>query len=102
MDSQGLLLTNWSWSFGDGSSSAQQNPAHTYITGGEFAPSLVANNQNGDTMVGFGPEIAVTASTVQFTANPTNGGAPLAVQFICPGLDSAGSAIASWYWGRFY
>ena len=98
VDSQGLLLTNWSWSFGDGSSGAQQNPAHTYVTGGAFAPSLVANNQNGDTVVGFGPEIAVTAPTVQFTVNPTNGGAPLTAQFVCPGLDSTGSAIASWYW----
>ena len=97
-DSQGSLLTNWSWSFGDGSSSALQNPSHTYVTGGVFAPSLVANNQNGGMVVGFGPEIAVTAPTVQFTVNPTNGGAPLTVQFVCPGLDSTGSAIASWYW----
>ncbi len=43
----GRLLTNWNWSFGDGSSSAQRNPVYTYVTGGVFAPSLVAEQQPG-------------------------------------------------------
>jgi uncharacterized repeat protein (TIGR03803 family) len=36
--------------------------------------------------------------TIQFTANLTNGVAPLAVQFSCPGVDSSGSKIVSWSW----
>ncbi|MGA2541331.1 MAG: choice-of-anchor tandem repeat GloVer-containing protein [Verrucomicrobiota bacterium] len=98
VDTQGSPLTNWNWSFGDGSSSAQQNPVHSYLTGGLFAPSLVANNQKGDMIVGFGPEIAVTLPTLEFTANPATGGTPLTVQFICPDLDSSGSVIVSWNW----
>jgi uncharacterized repeat protein (TIGR03803 family) len=35
---------------------------------------------------------------VQFTANPTNGLAPLPVQFTSPANDSAGNAITSWSW----
>jgi uncharacterized repeat protein (TIGR03803 family) len=97
-DSQGAPITNWNWSFGDGSSSALQNPVYAYLTGGVFAPSLVANNTNGAMIVGFGPEIAVTLPTVEFTANPAGGGMPLTVQFTCPDADSSGSAIRSWNW----
>jgi uncharacterized repeat protein (TIGR03803 family) len=97
-DSQGSPITNWNWSFGDGSSSSRQDPVHAYLTGGEFAPSLVANNTNGDMLVGFGPQIAVTLPTVQFAANPAAGGTPLTVQFTCPALDSSGREIVCWNW----
>ncbi|MES2591701.1 MAG: PKD domain-containing protein [Bacteroidota bacterium] len=32
--------TNWSWSFGDGSTSPQQNPSHTYLQGGTYTVCL--------------------------------------------------------------
>ncbi len=35
---------------------------------------------------------------VQYTATPTNGFAPLTVQFNCPGVDSGSNAITSWNW----
>jgi len=37
----------WSWSFGDGGSSTQQNPTHTYATVGDFAVSLTATGPGG-------------------------------------------------------
>jgi uncharacterized repeat protein (TIGR03803 family) len=40
----------------------------------------------------------ISASTLQFTANPTNGLAPLTVQFNSPGVDSSGNSIVSWSW----
>lgn len=36
--------------------------------------------------------------TVQFTADPTNGVAPLTVQFNSPNVDSLGNSIISWNW----
>ena len=36
--------------------------------------------------------------TIQYTATPTNGFAPLTVQFNCPGVDSGGNAITRWNW----
>jgi PKD repeat protein len=33
VDSAGNTITNWSWAFGDGATSALQNPSHTYSTG---------------------------------------------------------------------
>ncbi|HXR06659.1 MAG TPA: choice-of-anchor tandem repeat GloVer-containing protein, partial [Candidatus Acidoferrum sp.] len=97
-DGLGAPLTNWNWSFGDGSASAQRNPVYTYVTGGVFAPSLVASNNQGGMVVGFGPQIAVALPTAEFTANPATGGAPLTVQFVCPDLDSSGNRIVSWSW----
>ena len=41
---------------------------------------------------------AVNNNAVNYTATPTNGFAPLTVQFNCPGVDSGGNAITSWNW----
>jgi PKD repeat protein len=39
--------TVWAWDFGDGSISAQQNPAHTYTTAGTYTVSLTVSNTYG-------------------------------------------------------
>lgn len=35
---------SWRWDFGDGSTSTEQNPVHTYAQGGEYAISLSVND----------------------------------------------------------
>ena len=37
----------WSWDFGDGSSSDEQNPIHTYVEPGVYSVSLTATGDNG-------------------------------------------------------
>ena len=39
--------TSWAWLFGDGSSSALQNPTHTYTSSGQFTVQLTATNAYG-------------------------------------------------------
>ncbi|MGG9961056.1 PKD domain-containing protein [Ferruginibacter sp. SUN106] len=39
--------TSWSWDFGDGGTSTQQNPSHTYTTLGNYTVKLVATGANG-------------------------------------------------------
>jgi formylglycine-generating enzyme required for sulfatase activity len=39
--------TAWEWSFGDGSASHDQNPAHVYYSTGEYQVSLTVTNQYG-------------------------------------------------------
>jgi PKD repeat protein len=39
--------TSWSWSFGDGSVSAERNPLHVYTTAGQFSVSLQVTNDDG-------------------------------------------------------
>jgi PKD repeat protein len=42
---------DWYWDFGDGSSSTQKNPVHTYLTNGQYTVSLrVADEVRLDTM----------------------------------------------------
>ncbi len=44
--------TSWSWDFGDGSTSTEQNPTHVYTSLGGYSVSLtVANAQGSDTEV---------------------------------------------------
>lgn len=39
--------TSWSWNFGDGGTSALQNPSHAYATAGTFTVTLTAGNASG-------------------------------------------------------
>ncbi len=39
--------TSWDWSFGDGSTSSEQNPSHTYTTASPYTVSLTAANAGG-------------------------------------------------------
>ncbi|MEA2414997.1 MAG: hypothetical protein QOI58_1654 [Thermoanaerobaculia bacterium] len=40
--------TSWSWTFGDGGSSTEQNPIHTYAAAGPYTVSLTAKNAAGE------------------------------------------------------
>ncbi len=40
-------ITNWTWDFGDGATSAVQNPTHTYTNSGDFTITLTAVDGNG-------------------------------------------------------
>lgn len=42
-------ITNWSWNLGDGSSSTDQNPTHTYTLAGTYNVSLTATTNHGCT-----------------------------------------------------
>jgi len=39
--------TAWLWSFGDGNTSTEQNPVHTYVAPGAYSVTLNASNDNG-------------------------------------------------------
>jgi PKD repeat protein len=46
--------TSWLWDFGDQSSSAEQNPVHTYQNRGVYFVKLTVANDNGsDTRTGY-------------------------------------------------
>jgi len=42
------FATEWSWDFGDGNTSTQQNPSHTYTTEGNYTVSLKVTNSLGE------------------------------------------------------
>jgi len=47
-DSSTGYVTAWSWSFGDGGTSTQQNPSHTYTKAGTYTVSLTASGGGVD------------------------------------------------------
>jgi PKD repeat protein/uncharacterized protein YejL (UPF0352 family) len=96
-DSLGNTITSWNWNFGDGATSAAQNPTHTYANLGVFQPGLTATNNRGSAVTGYGPQIT-TLTFALFTASLTNGPIPMAVQFNSPNVDNLGNPITSWTW----
>jgi parallel beta-helix repeat protein len=46
-ESKGDEITSWQWDFGDGQTSTEQNPSHTYETMGVYTVSLTVQNAGG-------------------------------------------------------
>ncbi len=44
-------VNNWLWEFGDGSTSAEQNPVHIYQENGNYTVSLTVSNSNGSNTI---------------------------------------------------
>ncbi|MGA2656058.1 MAG: choice-of-anchor tandem repeat GloVer-containing protein [Verrucomicrobiota bacterium] len=60
VDDRGNTIIEWKWNFGDGAQfQGAANPTHTYTNEGPFTPTLIAGNNNGATIIGSGPAIAV-------------------------------------------
>jgi len=92
--------TSWLWSFGDGSTSTQQNPSHTYQNAGGVAlvrtVGLAAANDGGSDTETKTNYITVVppAPVAEFSATPTNGTTPLEVTF----SDLSANSPTSWSW----
>lgn len=83
---------SWFWDFGDGNSSDQPNPVHTYAESGVYEVSLTVTNTLGTSSTSITVE-------VQFPDAPI---APAAPAPFCPGetitLQSSGPGQVNWYW----
>ncbi|MBN1875465.1 MAG: PKD domain-containing protein [Anaerolineae bacterium] len=81
------------WDFGDGETSMQTYPTHTYTLPGVYTIALTVSGRGGtDTVAAM---IAVyTAIRAGFIATPTSGIVPLTVVF----TDTSSGAITSWLW----
>ena len=53
-------VVRWLWSFGDGTTSTQSNPVHTYTETGEYVVTLTVTDDDGDTSAWIAPPILVT------------------------------------------
>jgi PKD repeat protein len=77
----------FAWDFGDGATSTERDPGHTYTSPGSFAVSLTATAPGGGTdTVSRAAFITVTdggiiTPVVKFVAQPQSGPAPLDVAF---------------------
>lgn len=64
--STGATITEWLWNFGDGISSAVQNPSHQYRDSGYFRVSLIASNYGCSDTVGKRRYIFVKPPVARF------------------------------------
>ncbi len=96
-----VVLTNTSqnassflWNFGDGNTSSETNPTHTYVQPGAYTITLRAENECDSVEVSVQVEILGTPPIAGFKPSATQGCAPFTVQF---NDLSAGNPIA-WNW----
>lgn len=104
-DSSSNNPTGWLWSFGDGTTSADPNPTHTYVSAGTYRPTLVVSNSAGASPPGQTPTggaitINVTAPAAavvpaaSFSVSATSGSSPFSVFF----NDTSTNNPTSWLW----
>jgi len=84
---------NWSWDFGDGSTSHEQNVSHIFTAVGDYFVILTVTNNVG--VSNTTSKISVGSLPVaNFTENVTEPGASQFISF----TDTSTGAPVSWYW----
>jgi PKD repeat protein len=93
--------TTFSWTFGDGGTSAQQNPSHTYSAAGAFNWSVTATAggvscaKSGSIVISAGCSLSCTA-----TVPPTGSvGVPVSFQSTATPANCTGAPAFSWAFG---
>ncbi|HKR04289.1 MAG TPA: PKD domain-containing protein, partial [Bacteroidia bacterium] len=80
----GSAANSYLWDFGDGTTSTQMNPVHTYTSNGTYVTMLSTINSAGCTSVYYyGQAVTVAGPDPTFNANIYSGCPPLNVNFTC-------------------
>ena len=91
-------IVSWSWDFGDGGSSTEQNPTYVYVQDGEYLVSLLVTEADGSEATRFIWSFVTndTGPTAEFSGTPLTGVKPLTVVFTDESMSYDG--IESWNW----
>ena len=96
MDQSAGMPVSWSWSFGDGTFSHDQNPTHQYASPGTYDVSLTIKTADQTDTSTLQNEVIATPPRVVagFSAQPLTGPAPLTVRF----ADQSTGSPTLWNW----
>lgn len=104
-DSDGIIVS-YNWDFGDGGSSTDANPSHTYILPSTYAATLTVTDEEGGTdtkTVSINVRDPNLAPIAVASGTPTSGKEPLVVAFSSAGSadqEADGSIVSrSWNFG---
>jgi len=88
----------YAWNFGDGATSTEANPKHTYDKVGTYSPSLTIKDAKGNAAMANVSSITVNCPpmSASATGNPTSGGAPLTITF--KGMADGGCPPFTYNW----
>jgi gliding motility-associated-like protein len=87
---------SWSWNFGDGGTSNQQNPVYTYNTLGNFPVSLTVTNGNGCSSTITTENILIQQIQASVPSDTLEGCTPLDVSLISNSISP--TPIVNWEW----
>jgi PKD repeat protein len=91
-------IAAWEWDFGDGTTSGEQNPLHTYAEPGLYTVSLTITDEGGaqstETREEFIAVDTPPALQAEFMADTLYGSTQTLVRF----QDQSSGEIASWHW----
>ena len=94
-NSPGSTPMTWEWDFGDGTTSDEQNPTHTYLRRGTYTVSLTVKNAYGTSTATKKNYITIGMEPkADFSGSPDAGDAPLTVKF----TDQSLGQVTKWTW----
>jgi FOG: PKD repeat len=94
-DASLLSPSTWTWDFGDGNSSREQNPTHTYYNQGTFTVNLIVSTPYCRDGISSSNLIHVgTPPVAAFSGTPVSGFAPVDVSF----TDESSGSPTEWLW----
>jgi PKD repeat protein len=97
VDESTRIPTSWKWTFGDASTSAEQNPVHTFTEVGSYDVSLTVTNDSGsNTMTRKGCVQVGTMSLTTPTSHRTPG------QWATVTWNTTGFTMTTWDWVGLY
>ncbi len=98
IDRSSGVPTSWVWNFGDGSTSTEARPTHTYSFAGLYDVTLTVTNAQGTATTTQAGLINVAVNppllNAKFTSTATSGASPLPVQF----TDASVGGVTGWAW----
>lgn len=95
-DSDGSI-ESWYWDFGDGNTSTQQNPTHTYNIAGDYTVILNVTDDDGNTSTELQTVTVTLKPLVNFSINPSNPTTSDTITFSDDSTDADGS-ISDYNW----